>query len=297
MKVSVVVPFYNAAAHLEQCLDSILAQTFTDFELLLVDDCSTDESSQICDYYVSNSQVRVVHLTERLGVSTACNIGVKNARGDLIAFIDSDDFVAEDYLLVLVTTLEDYQADLVFSEFNILDQQAGMFYFNVKPEVKGQVYELTAKQAAAMPDEKLPFRHGCYVHPWGKLGKKELYLQNPFIPNLYFEDGPNSLRTFLGANKVVGLLVDNYTYRVNQTNNITQGPKILKSDMDILTAFRYRALDMLATQVDPKSFLGELHHNLTQDAYALEQAKQTNSEEYREIQWLLKLMNRNKVSE
>ena len=49
MKVSVVVPVYNAAAHLEQCLDSILAQTFTDFELLLVDECSTDESSQICD--------------------------------------------------------------------------------------------------------------------------------------------------------------------------------------------------------------------------------------------------------
>lgn len=208
----------------------------------------------------------------------------------MIAFIDSDDFVAEDYLLALVTTLEDYQADLVFSEFNILDQQAGMFYFNVKPEVKGKVYELTAKQAAAMPDEKLPFRHGCYVHPWGKLGKKELYLQNPFITNLYFEDGPNSLRTFLGADKVVGLLVDNYIYRINHSNNIIQVPKILKGDMDILTA-------LLVAQVDPKSFLGELHHNLTQDAYALEQAKQTNSAEYREIQWLLKLMNRNKVSE
>ena len=90
MKVSVVVPVYNAATYLEQCLDSILAQTFTDFELLLVDDCSTDDSGQICDRYASNSQVRVVHLTERLGVSTARNIGVKNARGDLIAFIDSD---------------------------------------------------------------------------------------------------------------------------------------------------------------------------------------------------------------
>ena len=81
MEVSAVVPVYNAATYLEQCLDSILAQTFTDFELLLVDDCSTGESSQICDCYASNSQVRVVHLTERLGVSTARNIGVKNARG------------------------------------------------------------------------------------------------------------------------------------------------------------------------------------------------------------------------
>ena len=83
MKVSVVVPVYNAATYLEQCLDSILAQTFTDFELLLVDDCSTDDSGQICDRYASTSQVRVIFLTERLGVSTARNIGVKNARGEI----------------------------------------------------------------------------------------------------------------------------------------------------------------------------------------------------------------------
>lgn len=81
MKVSAVVPVYNAATYLEQCLDSILAQTFTDFELLLVDDCSTDDSGQICDCYASNSQVRVVHLTERLGVSTAVILALKMLGG------------------------------------------------------------------------------------------------------------------------------------------------------------------------------------------------------------------------
>ena len=77
MEVSAVVPVYNAATYLEQCLDSILSQTFTDFELLLVDDCSTVASSQISDCDASNSQVRVVHLTERIGVSTAVILALK----------------------------------------------------------------------------------------------------------------------------------------------------------------------------------------------------------------------------
>lgn len=162
----------------------------------------------------------------------------------------------------------------------------------VEPENKGYVYELTSQEAAAMPDDQLPFRHGCYVHPWGKLARKELYLQHPFLPDLYFEDGPNSLQLFLAADKVVGLLRDDYTYRVNRPDAITQETKILKGKMDILRAFRFRALDMLAAGVDPASFRAELRHNLQTDATELEAAAQVDCEEYREIQWLLKLMNR-----
>lgn len=221
----------------------------------------------------------MIHLTEHRGVSIARNTGVKNARGDLISFIDSDDFVSEEYLAQMVATLTAYQADVVFTEYNELDQQAGVFCFNVASTVKGEVYELTGQAAAAMPDEQLPFRHGCYVHPWGKLAKKELYLQHPFIPDLYFEDGPNSLWLFLVADKVVGLLRDDYTYRVNRPHAITQETKILKGKMDILRAFRFRALDMLAAGVDPASFRAELRHNLQTDAAELEAAAQVDCEE------------------
>lgn len=296
MKVSVIVPVHNVAPYLEQCIESILAQTFTDFELLLVDDNSTDGSEQLCDQYTqADPRVRVLHLTEHRGVSVARNTGVKNARGDLISFIDSDDFVSEEYLAQMVATLTAYQADVVFTEYNELDQQAGVFCFNVAPAAKGEVYELTGQAAAPMPDEQLPFRHGCYVHPWGKLAKKELYLQHPFIPDLYFEDGPNSLRLFLAAHKVVGLLRDDYTYRIKRPHAITQGTKILKGNMDLLQAFRFRALDMLAAGVDSTSFRAELLHNLQTDAGELEATNQTDCEEYRELQWLLKLMTQAQV--
>lgn len=295
MKVSVIVPVCNVRDYLPQCVESILTQSFQDFESLLVDDNSTDGSEQLCDQYAqADPRVRVLHLTEHRGVSVARNTGAKNAREDLISFIDSDDFVSEEYLAQMVATLTAYQADVVFTEYNELDQQAGVFCFNVALAAKGEVYELTS-QEAAMPDEQLPFRHGCYVHPWGKLAKRELYLQHPFIPDLYFEDGPNSLRIFLATHKVVGLLRDDYTYRIKCPHAITQGTKILKGNMDLLQAFRFRALDMLAAGVDPTSFRAELLHNLQTDAGKLEVANQTDCEEYRELQWLLKLMTQAQV--
>jgi len=92
-KISVIVPVYNTAPYLHRCIDSILAQTFTDFELLLIDDGSTDESGRICDEYADkDGRIRVFH-KENGGVSSARNVGLDNATGDWITFCDSDDYV------------------------------------------------------------------------------------------------------------------------------------------------------------------------------------------------------------
>lgn len=90
-KISVIVPVYNVEKYLRRCIDSILAQTFTDFELLLIDDGSTDKSGEICDEYAKkDSRVRVFH-KENGGVSSARNLGLDNAQGEWITFVDSDD--------------------------------------------------------------------------------------------------------------------------------------------------------------------------------------------------------------
>lgn len=97
-KISVIVPVYNAEPYLRQCVDSILSQTFTDFELLLIDDGSTDHSGVICDGYANlDSRVKVFHTTNK-GLSAARNLGIENTSADWITFIDSDDFVESDYL-------------------------------------------------------------------------------------------------------------------------------------------------------------------------------------------------------
>lgn len=114
--LSIIVPVYNVEKYLPKCIDGILAQTFTDFELLLVDDGSTDSSGRICDAYAAtDSRIRVTHKSNG-GVSSARNVALENVTGGVkwITFIDSDDFVANDYIQnLLKQTKEDSELDFV----------------------------------------------------------------------------------------------------------------------------------------------------------------------------------------
>lgn len=93
-KISIIVPVYNTERYLSKCIDSILSQSFTDFELLLINDGSLDYSGAICDQYAANdSRVTVFH-KENGGVSSARNLGLDNARGEWVTFVDSDDWIA-----------------------------------------------------------------------------------------------------------------------------------------------------------------------------------------------------------
>ncbi len=102
--VSVIVPVYNMQWSLSACIDSILSQSFKDFEVILVDDGSSDASGRICDDYAEkDSRVRVFHKANA-GVSSARNVGLDNANGEWIAFVDSDDYIQENYLYYLVNS-------------------------------------------------------------------------------------------------------------------------------------------------------------------------------------------------
>ena len=105
--ISIIVPVYNIESKLPRCIDSILKQTNPNFELLLVDDGSSDRTGEICDTYAKNNQ-RIIALHKKNGgVSSARNVGILHASGDYIVFVDGDDFIAEDYLEKLQLTEED----------------------------------------------------------------------------------------------------------------------------------------------------------------------------------------------
>lgn len=109
-KISIIVPVYNTEQYLCRCIDSVMAQTYTDFELLIIDDGSTDSSGTICDEYAAqDTRVRVFH-KENGGVSSARNVGLDNARGEWITFVDSDDYIEENFLKSFEGNLD---ADLV----------------------------------------------------------------------------------------------------------------------------------------------------------------------------------------
>ena len=115
--ISVITPVYNAEATLCQCVDSLLAQPFTDFELILVDDGSRDTSPRICDDYAAlDSRIKVLH-KHNGGVSSARNLGLQNARGPWVTFVDSDDWVDDDFFPAL-----EQDVDIVFGSYrNVVD--------------------------------------------------------------------------------------------------------------------------------------------------------------------------------
>ena len=119
MKISVIVPVYNTEKYLPRCIDSILAQTFTDFELLLIDDGSTDNSGRICgEYALKDKRIKVVH-KENGGVSRARNLGIDNAQGEYLSFIDSDDYIRPTMYSELIAIADKYNVDLVSSDIEL----------------------------------------------------------------------------------------------------------------------------------------------------------------------------------
>ena len=114
-KISVIVPVYNVEAYLERCVESILQQTYAHFELILINDGSTDSSGQICDQLASQYEnIKVYHI-ENAGVSNARNMGIQLATGSWVTFIDSDDFVTKDYLATLASAVEGVNVGFVIA--------------------------------------------------------------------------------------------------------------------------------------------------------------------------------------
>ena len=121
--ISVIIPIYNSEKYLSKCISSVLEQTYKDLELILVDDGSTDNSLNICnDFAERDSRIVVVH-QKNAGVSAARNNGLKNAKGDFITFVDSDDYVENDWLELLFKAITEKNAEVAVCGIKLDDKQ------------------------------------------------------------------------------------------------------------------------------------------------------------------------------
>ena len=165
--VSIIVPVYNAEKTLARCVDSILNQTYEDYELLLVNDGSTDSSGALCDAYAArDSRVQVFH-KENAGVSNARNLALSQARGTYLQFLDSDDWITPEATLSLVRAAEDHQCDLVISDFyRVVGERVSH---------KGDIDEDTVltreEYAAHMMENPADFYYGVL---WNKLYRRQI---------------------------------------------------------------------------------------------------------------------------
>ena len=116
-KVSIIIPVYNVEKYLRQCLDSVINQTFKDIEIIIVNDCSPDNSLQIIkEYQQKDERIVLLDLKQNIGLAFARNAGMKIAKGKYITFIDSDDWVIEDYIEILYNNIELYKTEVVIAE-------------------------------------------------------------------------------------------------------------------------------------------------------------------------------------
>lgn len=172
-QISVIVPIFRIEKYLPKCVDSILNQSFLDFELILVNDGSPDSCPEICDAYAKkDSRVRVVH-KENGGLLSARKAGLRNARGKYIAFVDGDDWVDNYYLDVLYKLAEANDSDLVVTgHFREFDGKIE----TIKPNSTG-IYDHDQLQASILPNAIYNGRfceHGISTYVWNKLYKREL---------------------------------------------------------------------------------------------------------------------------
>lgn len=192
--VSIVVPVYNVFQYLEKCVESILKQSFREFELILVDDGSTDNSGEICDKFAkSNRKVRVFHKNNE-GLSVARNFGVGCARADYVVFVDSDDFVDDSYIQKLWNLKQHYKVDIAVTG-HIKETDTGKIIEIAKP-LKTQV--LSSKDAI----EKMCYGKNLPIMAYGKIYKKEILLQHPYPVGKLNEDIGTTYLLFYEASQI-----------------------------------------------------------------------------------------------
>lgn len=177
--ISVIVPVYNVENYIRKCIESILNQTYRNFELIIVDDGSTDGGGKLCDEYEVYSYVKVIH-KENGGLSDARNCGLDNAKGEYITFIDSDDWIEKDFLQKLINIAEETGADLVVSQIQVV-------YDNHKDPVdKNSIaFEKVSREVCY---RKMLLQEGVDVSASAKLYKSELFQNIRYAKGLLYED-------------------------------------------------------------------------------------------------------------
>lgn len=205
--VSIIIPVYNVEKYLERCIISVLAQTYKNIEVILVDDGSLDKSGLICDEYgIKDNRIRVVHQTNQ-GQSSARNKGIELAKGKYLTFVDSDDRITPDYVEVMIAASHKFNVEIV---------QTRILIENKKMEkllAKTDNFEILTFQPGKEAVNDMRYK----VSPCAKLFKTSIIKNNPFPNFKANEDDASYYRFAYEANRIC--IIDYYTYYYCQTDN------------------------------------------------------------------------------
>lgn len=250
--ISVIVPVYNVERYLSRCIDSILAQTYEDLEIILVDDGSTDSSGQICEAYAeTDPRIRTLH-KQNGGMSDARNAGIQAASGEYGTFVDSDDYIAEDCIEYLYEMTSANNAQIAVCGYQKVYEgtSGGIPGGNgagnaMKPEGEKAITVCGSENALS----RLLYQQGIIASVWGKLYQRDLFSAIRFPKGKWHEDAAVMYQLFDNA-RVIAVGNDKKYYYVQRQGSITN------------SAFDVRRMDYIQFTRDCIGYMGEKHPNL-----------------------------------
>ena len=208
--ISVIVPVYNVEKYLEECLDSIQNQTYSDIEVILVNDGSLDNSKDICEKYCKeDNRFKLINQANQ-GQSVARNHGVAASTGEFIAFVDSDDIIRQDYLEVLIRYMSE-EVDIVESQFTVHKKE----FFNENYKEINVIFEGDSEEAVkAVP------KHVLSVNPVTKLYRRSVVEAVPYLEGLIFEDIYSGVGMLKYIRRIIKSDYTGYYYRQHGTSTM-----------------------------------------------------------------------------
>jgi len=227
--ISVIIPVYKVEPYLRKCLDSVLAQTYANLQIILVDDGSPDNCGKICDEYAGkDKRIEVIH-KENGGLSDARNAGLGIMKGEYVAFVDSDDWVLPKYIEDMYENLKKYNSDLAIS---------GIAYFYEHNKEYKYPYNMKTREGVWNREQainKLMYQNEFLPSAYVKLYKVKLFETIKYPKGMYWEDLATAYRLFFACDKISYLDDKNYFY-VQRRGSILHKPSIKKMNdaLDIL---------------------------------------------------------------
>lgn len=238
--VSIIIPVYNVEPYLDTCIRSVLGQSFADWELILVDDGSTDRSPRICDDYARNDErITVIHKANG-GLSSARNVGLDHISGDYVTFLDSDDFWHPDYLQTLLGLCQKYSAEI--SQCGFVRGTACVFPA-IRRSSRVRIYD----------NHSVFTKQGANIILCGKLFKSSLFEDIRMPVGVINEDDATSWKLYYLASKIVVTSSPLYYYTCNPNGIMAQQSRVPRLDfvdmyVDRIDFFQRRGIRDLLMQ-------------------------------------------------
>lgn len=280
--ISIIIPIYNVEKYLRICLESVINQTYTNFEVIMVDDGSTDNSVCICKEYCNNDNRFKLFQKENGGASSARNLGLKNAEGKYIYFLDSDDWLNNNALESLINCATKENADLVFCEALAIDDLTG------KESYSNYSYHRQYETGVSYKIMKEMLAHKeFHVAVWLLLIEKSLIIDNDlfFKEGIIYEDMIFAYQIFCLANNAAHVheVFYNRRYRENSVMTTKKGEKNFVSAVEAYKNV-VKFSETLSDDVKSNEYNSKCAYNALNDFRALSSENQKkHTEKYKQL--------------